>query len=399
MINHNILLRTREKFLIPTKEGRPVAYFAGNSLGLQPTAVRASIEYHLKKWANQAVDGHFIEPNSWIDLQHQTQRSLSRLVGCKEQEAIAMGNLTTNLHLMFSTFYHPTKHRYKILMEEKAFPSDRYLVDSHVRQRGLDPGQVVEFVSPLLSTEEIVCKIQSIPDLALVFFGGVHYLSGAVLPMAEIAHECQKREVVFGLDLAHAIGNIPLSLHNWGVDFAAWCSYKYLNSGPGAIAGIFVHERHFDRPRLEGWWGVDISKRFEMKDQFDPASGIRRFVQSNPCVLSLSAHIAALEVFDQVGIFERTQASRALTSYLEELLKATFSDLTILTPSLPRRGSQLSIQVRDAKKIQEVLGSDGIIVDIRRPNVVRIAPTALYNTPDDIERLVRALEANKEFLI
>ena len=398
-------------------DDQPAIYLTGNSLGLQPRSTRDALMQELDDWARLGVEGHFHAKHPWYPALEELRGSLSRLVGAKETEVVTMNSLTTNLHLLMVSFYRPTRQRFKIVMEDSAFPSDSYAIQSqadfHGRTvgAGFDPKQAVVRLAArdektgVFTTDEILAAIDTHADTAALFLmGGVNYRTGQVFDMARITAHAQSRGIIVGWDLAHAAGNIPLSLHEWRADFAAWCSYKYLNSGPGSVAGAFVHERHLtDRtlPRFAGWWGNDPSTRFKMGPEFVPVARADAWSLSNPPILSLAAVRASLGVFDRATIPALREKSVKLTSYLERLLLATGSGssngskapVEVLTPRDPHaRGCQLSIRVPGHGR--EVLGqllAMGVVCDFREPDVVRAAPVPLYNTFHDAWRFAAIL--------
>jgi len=385
----------REQFLIPKRaDGQPVIYFCGNSLGLQPKAVRGMIEQELDDWANLAVDAHFAGKTPWYSY-HEIFRDLgARLVGAVPGEVVMMNSLTVNLHLMMVSFFTPTSARYKILIEEPAFPSDIYAVKSHLRCRGLDPEEALLTVRPrqgeyAIRQEDIELLLEREgKSIALTMLSGVNFFTGQLFDMARITAAGHAQGCVVGWDLAHAAGNVELRLHEWNIDFAAWCSYKYLNSGPGAVAGCFVHEKHgknLDLPRFAGWWGNDPETRFRMHliPDFIPEPGADGWQISNPPIFSLAPLKASLELFDQAGMPALRAKSLLLTGYLRYLLGGVSkSHWQIITPREPdAHGCQLSLVINDHPRQRlEALESSGVVCDFREPNVIRIAPVPLYNT-------------------
>lgn len=368
----------RDLFAVPPG----IAYFAGNSLGLQPLAAREAVNEELDRWAELGVDGWFAGDNPWLTSHERAREPVARLVGALPPEVVAM-TLTVNLHLMLASFYRPSGDRHRILIEEDAFPSDAYAVASHTDE--------ILRARP----EEIIETLEREGDsIALVLLGGVNYLTGELLDMAAITAAGHRAGAVVGWDLAHAIGNVPLQLHDWGADFALWCSYKYLNGGPGAIGGAFVHERHGGDPhvpRLAGWWGNDPATRFEMVPAFEPRAGADGWQVSTTPILSLVPVLVSLELFDWIGLDVLRERSLHLTAHLESLL----DDIPVrqLTPRDPaRRGCQLSVVVDDAAAVAQRLADEhGVVCDVRRPNVIRLAPTPLYSTDEDCRRAVDAL--------
>lgn len=397
----------RDRFEIPAENGREKIYFCGNSLGLLPRAARAALETEIDTWGRIAVEGHFRGPHPWMNYLDGIRDNLAELCGALPIEVAAMNSLTVNLHLMLASFFRPDAERNAILMEAGAFPSDRYAVVSHLRHRGLDPARCLielegDEPNGTLSMAAIERAIsQHAGRLALVLLPGVQYLSGQAFDIAAIARLAHAAGARVGVDLAHAIGNVPLALHDDGPDFAVWCHYKYVNAGPGAIAGAFVHERHArsDLPRLAGWWGNEPATRFLMRQAFVPAPGVEGWALSNPAIFSLAPLRVALEIFHQAGMPALRGKSIRLTAYLDSLIRERLADtLEILTPADPRRrGIQLSLRViggreRGRALFEHLLARD-IIGDWREPDVIRIAPTPLYNRHIDVLRFVLAVES------
>jgi kynureninase len=391
------LARFRERFeLPPGRDGRPVVYLAGNSLGLMPRAAREYVARELDDWAGLGVDGHFHAANPWYGYHETLRDPLARLVGALPSEVVAMNSLTVNLHLMMATFYRPTAARHAILVEEHPFPSDLYAAQSQAKLHGLDPA-----TSVIVASEETILETldRRGDEIAVVMLSGVQYYSGRLFDIPAITKAAHARGCVVGWDLAHAAGNVPLKLHDWDVDFAAWCSYKYLNAGPGAIAGCFVHERHatdVDRPRMGGWWGNDPETRFRMhlNDTFVPRATADGWQLSNPPILAMAPLRASLELFDEAGIGALRSKSLRLTAFLEALLDAVpGSPFEILTPRDPEaRGCQLSLRVKDRPRERfAALEAAGIVADFRPPEVIRVAPVPLYNSFHDVWRAAGAL--------
>ncbi len=387
----------RDRFHIPkTRAGRESIYLCGNSLGLQPKSVAEAVRQELEDWKNLAVEGHFHAKNPWMPYHEFLTRQLARLVGAEPIEVVAMNSLTVNLHLMMVSFYRPTHERHRIAIEANAFPSDRYAVESQIRYHGFDPVEsLVELQArpgeATLRTDDIERLIEQQGDgIALALIGGVNYYTGQFFDLERITRAGHARGCIVGFDLAHAAGNVPLRLHDWDVDFACWCSYKYLNSGPGSVAGCFVHERHANRPdlpRFSGWWGHDKATRFQMGPDFHVIPGAEGWQISNPPILSLAAVKASLDMFDEVGIDRLRDKSLLLTGYLESLLDSLATDaFTILTPRDPReRGCQLSIVMKvGGRKAYEALTAGGIVCDWREPNCIRVAPVPFYNRFVDV---------------
>jgi kynureninase len=397
----------REKFHLPLgQDGKPVIYFAGNSLGLMPKDARAIVEDELDNWARLGVDAHHATGTPWYSYHEALREPSARLVGAQPNEVICMNSLTVNLHLMMATFYRPTNSRFKILMEEPAFPSDTYAIKTQLILHGLDPKDALLLARPrkgefTIRTEDIVDLVKKHADkLAVVMFGGANFFTGQLFDIEKITAAAQKYGIIAGFDLAHAIGNVPLSLHDWNVDFAVWCSYKYLNAGPGAVAGAFVHERHATNtklPRLAGWFGNDPNTRFRLnlEPEFIPVPSADGWQISNPPIFSMAPLRASLDIFDESRGMEqlRTKSVR-LTSYLEFLLNQNASKrFTIITPDSPNeRGCQLSIVAHEhPKELHNELIAAGVKCDFREPNVIRVAPTPLYNSFHEVWRFARIL--------
>ena len=397
----------RERFHIPAQpDGAPKIYFAGNSLGLQPKTVDAAVRQELEDWARLGVDGHFEARTPWYFYHEVFRESGARLVGGVPGEVVMMNGLTVNLHLMMVTFYRPTAERYKILSEDCAFPSDSYAVRTQLVHHGFDPDEALIVAKPregeyALRTEDVETLLEREGTrIALVMMSGVNYFSGQVFDTARITAAAQKQGCTVGWDLAHAAGNIPLDLHAWNVDFACWCTYKYLNCGPGSVAGCFIHERHtknLDLPRFGGWWGNDPKTRFRMhlEPEFKPVAAADAWQLSNPPILSLAALKASLAIFDEVGMDRLREKSLKLTAYLQYLLDTASGSHEVITPREPaQRGCQLSILVHDRpKELQRMLQESGVVCDFREPNVIRVAPVPLYNTFHEVWRFARALGA------
>ena len=389
----------RERFYFPQHNGKDMLYFTGNSLGLQPKSVRESINQELNDWANFGVEGHFLAKRPWFSYHEMFAEGAAQVVGGLPSEVVIMNQLTVNLHLLLISFYRPSGKRIKILFETKPFPSDHYAFETQARLHGLDPKDVLVEMQPregeiTLRTEDIVSKINELGDeLAVVCFGAVNYFTGQFFDIASITKAGHAVGANVGFDLAHAAGNVPMHLHGQNVDFACWCSYKYLNSGPGGVSGAFVHEKHHsnkDLIRLAGWWGHNKATRFQMEPGFDPIESAEAWQMSNAPILSMAAHKAALDIFVEAGMSSMREKSINLTGYLEfivnEIRKTTGVELQILTPTNPNeRGCQLSIVVPGAtKQLVKDLAERGIVVDWREPNVIRMAPVPLYNSFEDI---------------
>lgn len=396
----------REFFVFPQRAGHDVAYFCGNSLGLQPSTAEALVREELEDWRRYGVEGHFQSRRPWYSYHRWFAEPLARLVGARPHEVVAMNTLTVNLHLMMTSFYRPTPERHAILLAGSEFPSDRYAIESQIRLHGLDPATSMIEVTPregasALTTDEILEAIRTRGhETALVLFSGVHFYTGQFFDIAAITKAAHEAGAMAGFDLAHAIGNVELSLHDWDVDFAVWCSYKYLNGGPGAVAGLYVHERYADRadlPRLAGWWGNDEATRFSMAHSFDPTYGADGWQLSNAQVLPMAVLMSSLEIFDRAGMGRISTKRDLLTGFLEQLLTEVIGDrdwIRIITPSDPQqRGAQLSIHFdRHGREIFEVLIAHGVIVDWRTPSVIRMAPAPLYTSFADVVRLATTLE-------
>jgi kynureninase len=404
----NDLKKFRNEFLIPQHNNRDGIYFLGNSLGLQPKRTNEYIQQVLRQWENYGVEGFFEGDQPWIKYHRQMLPALSALVGALPNEVVVMNQLTVNLHLMLVSFYKPNGRRNKILCEAKAFPSDQYVLNTHVKQRGFDPGDSIIEVQPrngevLIREEDIFLAIQQNKDeLALVLFGGVNYYTGQVFDMEAITNAAHAAGAKVGFDLAHAAGNISLQLHNWDVDFACWCSYKYLNSGPGAVACCFIHEKyHSDDSlnRFAGWWGNKKDTQFLMQKDFEPELSAEGWQLSTPSPILFAAHKASLDIFSEAGVNKVFEKNKELNSYLwfvlEEIKKELKEDeLKILTPSNElERGCQVSLAVKNGKKVFEELSRNGVFTDWREPDVIRIAPVALYNTFAEIWQFGRILKS------
>jgi kynureninase len=388
---------------LPRHQVNEALYFCGNSLGLQPRDVEFAIRQELADWRDLAVGGYLQARNPWMTYPQLMRGPLSRIVGCLEDEVTVMNALTVNLHLLMLTFYRPGPQRYRILMEAGAFPSDQYAVETQVKWHGYDPREAIIEVGPrpgerLIREEDLLATIdEHRENLALVLLGGINYYTGQLFDMAAVAAAAHKAGALAGFDLAHAVGNVPLRMHDWGADFAVWCSYKYLNGGPGAVGGAFIHERFSRDPgliRLGGWWGNDESGRFRMEKGFIPKSDAEGWSMSTAQVFNMVSLKASLALFEETGI-ERLQAkSRQLTGYLYDLLQKTAGGrLEIITPAdHERRGAQLSLFLGErAKDIQQQLIAKGVITDFREPGVIRVSPAPLYNSFEDVYRLSQIL--------
>ncbi|MBB3779245.1 kynureninase [Xanthomonas campestris] len=400
------LRQLRDDFIFPQHAGQDQTYFVGNSLGLQPRAARAMVAEVLDQWGALAVEGHFTGPTQWLTYHQLVRDGLARVVGALPGEVVAMNTLSVNLHLMMASFYRPTPERGAILIEAGAFPSDRHAVESQLRLHGLDPAtQLIEVQADqpngTLSMAAIADAIALHgPRLALVLWPGIQYRTGQAFELGEIARLARAQGAMVGFDLAHAVGNIALTLHDDGADFAVWCHYKYLNAGPGAVGGCFVHARHAnsDLPRMAGWWGHEQQTRFRMEPQFVPSPGAEGWQLSNPPVLALAPLRASLELFDQAGMAALRAKSEHLTGHLEQLIHARVPQvLQIVTPAAPaQRGCQLSLRVAggraQGRSLFESLQSVGVLGDWREPDVIRIAPVPLYNRFCDLHQLVEHVE-------
>lgn len=403
----DILHSFRERFYFPQHRGKNALYFCGNSLGLQPRSTSWLFQRELDDWANLGVEGHFNATNPWMYYHKQFSASLSKIVGASESEVVAMNTLTVNLHLLLISFYRPTAQRYKIIMEAGAFPSDQYAIETQVRMHGFDPNDAIIELTPkpgahTLDDQDIIDAIKDAGDkVACVMMGGVNYYTGQWYDLKAITEAAHAVGALCGFDLAHAVGNVPLQLHDWDVDFACWCSYKYLNSGPGGVGGVYVHERHGNNPetpRLAGWWGNDESTRFQMRKGFVPAKGAASWQMSNAPVFNMVAHKASLDIFDKVSMKQLRAKSLQLTAYLEYLLSQLDNlDFEIITPKEPhRRGAQLSLLFgKDGKEVFDHLSRNGVIADWREPNVIRVAPVPMYNSYEDVYKLYEILKNYK----
>ncbi|HEU5292917.1 MAG TPA: kynureninase [Cyclobacteriaceae bacterium] len=388
----------RSKFHIPKVKGKTAIYFTGNSLGLQPKTTKRFVNEELDDWAKLGVEGHIYSRRPWLYYHKFSKKGLAALTGAKPSEVVAMNHLTVNLHLMLVTFYRPTKTRFKIITEAGAFSSDQYAFESQVKLHGLNPEDAIVELKPrngehVLRTEDVVAAIQQHGDqLALVIIGCVQYYTGQLFNIKKITEAGHQVAANVGFDLAHGIGNVPFNLHNDNVDFAVWCGYKYLNSGPGTVAGAFIHERYatnFDLPRFAGWWGHNEQERFQMKKGFKPMPGVDGWQVSNFPILPGAAQLASLEIFQQAGIKNLRKKSILLTGYLEFLLNEIQSDSfqIITTDKKEERGCQLSIYMnKNGKKVFDKITKAGVFADWREPYVIRVAPVPLYNTFEEVFR-------------
>ncbi|NND88855.1 MAG: kynureninase [Flavobacteriaceae bacterium] len=399
------LAHFRDQFLHPKSEdGQPLIYLCGNSLGLQPTRTQSYIQQELKDWANYGVDGHTHADHPWLPYHEFLTESMASIVGAKQSEVVMMNTLTTNLHLMMVSFYQPTKNKYKIVIESDAFPSDAYAMESQLRFHGFDPDDGLIRWKP--RNGEHLCRFEDLEEImetqgdeiALLMIGSTNYYSGQHFPLKKITQLGHSYGCKVGFDLAHGAGNIQPNLHDSGADFAVWCSYKYLNSGPGSLGGCFVHERHAENEELQrftGWWGHNKKTRFNMRHSFDPLPGAEGWHLSNPPILSMAAIRASLDVFAEAGFDALREKSVRLTGYLENLLNdLSGAPINIITPTNPEeRGCQLSIQlVSPNKKIHTQLTKAGVVSDWREPDVIRVAPAPLYNSFEDVYEFVNRLK-------
>lgn len=400
------LSRFRERFLIPQHNGKDTLYFTGNSLGLQPREAYKAIQVELDDWADYGVEGHLRARNPWLHYHELFSEMLASMVGAEPSEVVAMNALTVNLHLLLVSFYRPSSKRTKIICEHKAFPSDRYALLSQIRFHGGDPSKDLIELAPrdgehLLRLEDVESAIAEAGDeLATVMIGGVNYYTGQLHNLERITKAAHRVGAICGFDLAHGVGNVPFKLHDWGVDFACWCSYKYLNSGPGAVGGIFIHSRHHNTEitRFEGWWGHDKNSRFKMEPNYVSMGTAESWQLSNAPVLNMAIHKLSLEIFEDAGgISALRERSIRLTSFLESTIQSvasiTGTNLEIITPTNPEeRGCQLSIVAHGhGRELYDKLSASGVIVDWREPDVIRMAPIPLYNSFEDIARFGQIL--------
>lgn len=394
----------RQLFHFPTqKNGSDFLYFCGNSLGLQPRTAKQALDSELEDWANLGVEGHFHGKKPWFHYHKFLTEYSAELVGARDHEVVIMNQLTVNLHLLMVSFYKPTKSRFKIIMEAGAFPSDMYAIESQVKFHGFDYDEAVIEIEPregehTLRTEDILQTLEDNGEqTALVFFSGVQYYTGQFFEIKKITAAAHSVGAIAGWDLAHTTGNLPLKLHDWKVDFAVWCSYKYLNSGPGNVSGVFVHEKHGldeNTYRFAGWWGHKESERFQMKRGYIPEPGAAGWQMSNAPVFGMAVHLSSLEIFHKAGMEHIRAKSKKLTTYLQETLKYVQNnnpalDFNVITPENPEhRGAQLSILVKEnGKALFDYITENGVIADWREPNVIRLAPAPLYNSFTDIYEL------------
>ena len=392
----------RNKFFIPQHNGKDCIYFTGNSLGLQPKTTTQYVQQELEDWARMGVEGHFQATNPWLPYHEIFPGQLSKIVGCKENEVVVMNSLTVNLHLLMVSFYTPTDQRYKIICETKAFPSDQYAFETQVKYHGYEPQDAIIEVSPRdgeyhLRTEDIISVIKEHGDsVAVILFGGVNYYTGQYFDLKTITKAAHEVGAYAGFDLAHAAGNVELNLHEWDVDFACWCSYKYLNSGPGSVAGVYIHEKHAgntELPRFAGWWGYTKETRFKMEKGFEPIPTAEGWQLSNAPILSMAAHKASLDIFEKAGMERLHLKRKMLNDYLLFIIEDHNRQvgekiIEVITPAEENaRGCQVSLMMlKNGRKIFDELTKQGVIVDWREPNVIRVAPVPLYNSFEDIFR-------------
>lgn len=396
----------RNEFNFPkTPSGEDQLYFAGHSLGLMPKKAKDHINEELKAWAELGVEGHFHAKHPWLPYHENITASFSRLVGAKESEVVAMNTLTVNLHLLMVSFYRPTPNKFKILIENNTFPSDKYAVDSQARFHGFNPKEAVVELKPragemIVREEDLLQQIDDLGDsLALVLLGNCNYLSGQCFPFEKITQRAHTHGAFVGFNLAHGAGNLQLKLHDWNADFAVWCSYKYLNSGPGGLAGAFVHEKHLNQknmPRFEGWWGCNKESRFKMGPEFEALPTVEAWQLSNPPIFQLASLRASMELFDQATMQRLTEKRQHLTHFLEWNLKTKLVNLTeVVTPA--ERGAMLCVRIKkDPKHMLEVLKSKSVILDFRYPDILRITPAPLYNSFTDVHRVVEIMKSALE---
>ncbi len=390
----------RDQFLFPKKDGERIIYFCGNSLGLQPKNAKRQIETELDKWSEYGVEGHFLTEEPWINYHLKLKEDMGEVVGASASEIAIMNTLTVNIHLLMVSFYHPTKGRDKIICEKGAFPSDLYVMASQARFRGLDPGDVIIELEPrdgeqILRDEDIITAINKHSrELALIWIGGVNYYTGQVFNMQEITKAGHKAGAVVGFDLAHAAGNVELNLSEWNVDFACWCTYKYLNSGPGGIGAVFIHEKHSNRGELQrftGWWGNDLPSRFLMRSEFSPSAGADGWSLSTSPILLMALLKTSLNLFKEIGMRKLIEKRLLLTDFLNFIVEQIAErfiknyEISVLTPEGNGRGAQLSITIqKHGKEIFNGLKEQGVLADWREPEVIRLAPAPLYNSFEEV---------------
>jgi kynureninase len=422
MDKNDPLAKYRNEFLIPSANGKPLIYFCGNSLGLQPKRAKNQIVEELNKWEEHGVEGHFKPAQPWISYHVELKKNMASLVGAEASEIAIMNTLSVNIHLLMVSFYHPTSQRFKIICEHGTFPSDLYAMISQAKFRGLDPDQVIVELKPrkgeeTLRTADILEAImQHRDELALVFMGGVNYYTGQAFDMKEITNAGHNAGAIVGFDLAHAAGNLELLLHEWNVDFAVWCTYKYLNSGPGGISAAFVHEKHSNRTdlhRFTGWWGNELPSRFKMNREFVPAAGADGWQLSTSPIMLMAPLKSSLEIFNEAGFGNLVRKRKLLTSFLEQIINEVAKKhedqitIRIITPkNEEEKGAQLSIVIeKNGRLIFEQLYENGIIADWREPQVIRLAPAPLYNTFEEVYRFGKIFDSvvekniKKEFLM
>jgi kynureninase len=402
------LRKYQDEFIFPKIDGKNAIYFTGNSLGLQPKQAREYVDEVMDDWANLAVEGHFHSQKPWWDYHERFAEPLSKIVGALPSEVTVMNTLTVNLHLLMVSFYRPTKNRFKIICEEKAFPSDQYMLQSQVHFHGYKPEDAIVEIKRRngehnIRTEDVLSKISEVGDeLALVLIGGVNYYTGQVFDIRTITQAGHKVGAKVGWDLAHAAGNIKLQLHDWNVDFASWCSYKYMNSGPGNASGCFIHEKHHnnpDLPRFAGWWGHNKERRFKMEQNFEPIHSAEGWQISNVAVISLAPYLASIALFDAIGMDALIQKRDKITAYLEFILheidREVSGNFEIITPQNPsERASQLSVLLHgEGRELFDYLMKNGVIVDWREPNVIRLAPVPIYCSYVDMYEFGQILKA------
>ena len=390
----------RDRFIIPQRNGRDQIYFLGNSLGLQPRTTANAINEVLYQWSHYGVEGFFEGDKPWLQLHDSLTAPLSKIVGAKSSEVVIMNHLTVNLHLLLASFYRPNGKRNKIICEAKAFPSDQYMLETHVQHHGLNPSTTIIEVHPrenehTIRQEDILQTIEKNKDeLSLVLWGGVNYYTGQLFNIKEITEAAHAAGALAGFDLAHAAGNVELKLHDWNVDFAAWCSYKYLNAGPGAIGGAYIHERYHNSntPRLAGWWGYEKETRFKMQQGFKPVLSAEGWQLSTPPMILLAAHKASLDIFNEAGMENLVTRGRQLSDELIKQLKAINSDnIKILTPS--EKGCQVSMLIKNnGKQLFDKLSGEGIFADWREPDVIRVAAVPLYNTFEEVNQFAGVIK-------
>ena len=398
----------RDKFIIPEANGRQQIYFLGNSLGLQPRSANDHIQQILKDWASLGVEAFFHAKEPWMNYHDKLTHPLAKIIGALPNEVVIMNQLTVNLHMMLVSFYRPDKKRYKIICEAKAFPSDQYAFETHVKHHGFDPESAIIEIAPrngehVLRTEDIISTIEKHGnETALVLFGGINYYTGQLFDIEKITEAAKSAGAKVGFDLAHAAGNVELHMHDWNVDFACWCTYKYLNSGPGAVGGAFIHEKHHNEnlPRFAGWWGYDKPTRFKMEKGFKAMPGAEGWQLSTPALFLYAAHRAALEIFEEAGWEKIIAKQKRLTGYLWYLLDEINNSsgkkiIEFITPGKEKeRGCQVSmLMLENGKEIYNQLMEDGVFTDWREPNVIRLAPVPLYNTFQEVWRFADRLNS------